>query len=129
MANEITISFFTGAVITVKLYDATGAQVGATINSTEIGAIGEYLASVPAGVPYGFYRAVGFYNGEKMGVGDLYWDGVKEITPIMYERLHRVRGLDTAHPATNTQSSLVAGDININITGDLENTATYTATT
>jgi len=45
---------------------------------------------------------------------------------VLVDELHRVRGLKLGEPATQTLTNLTAGDIDIAVTGDLENTTTFT---
>lgn len=89
------------------------------------------LAVVPSGIPYGYYLVVVTAGtGVKVSSGDLYWDGTKEISPILYERMHRVGGLDATKPATTTTTTTTidAGDIHVNLTGDGVTNTTLTAT-
>jgi hypothetical protein len=123
MANEIYISSQSGLNITCQLYVAA-ATVGATFNATEIGTTGDYFTYIPLGIPYGYYLLIAFNAGVKVASGTLYWDGTREISPLMYEELHRLQGLDALHAMTVTTNSRVAGDINLQITGDGVTTST-----
>ena len=128
MANEIYISVVSGISPTVQLYSGA-TTVGTSFTATEIGTTGEYVASVPSGIPYGYYLVVVTAGtGVKVSSGDLYWDGTKEISPILYERMHRVGGLDATKPATTTTTTIDAGDIHVNLTGDGVTNTTLTAT-
>lgn len=125
MANEIKISAITGLSITVQLYSGS-STVGSSFSATEIGSTGEYLASVPNATPLGVYLVLATSGGEKIGSDLLYWDGSKEVTPMLLDELHKVRGLDALNPSVITTSSIVSGDIEIAITGDGINTSTFT---
>ena len=127
MANEIYIQAVTGLTPSCQLYSGS-STVGSPFNATEIGTTGIYLASVPGGVALGIYMVLAMAGDERLGSGLLYWNGEQEVTPMMYDRLHKARGLDINSPATNTLTNLTAGEINVDITGDLETTTTYTAT-
>jgi len=120
MSNEINISAVTGLSPTIQLYLGTLA-VGSPFSATERGSSGEYVASMPA-VPYGRYIAVAMAGTEKLGSGEILWDGNYELQ----ESLGIVRGLDPNNPATQTLSKLTAGDIEVDVSGNLEDTTTYT---
>lgn len=117
MANEIYISSQSGLNITCQLYVAA-ATVGATFNATEIGTTGDYFTYIPVGIPYGYYLLIAFNAGVKVASGTLYWDGTREISPLMYEELHRLMGLDSLAPVTITPTLQTAGDISLVIAGD-----------
>lgn len=125
MANEIYISAITGLTPSCQLYSGS-STVGSPFNATEIGTTGIYLASVPNGVAFGIYMVLATAGEERLGSGLLYWNGTQEITPIEYDELHRIQGLQAASPATTTQSTWTAGDIEIAITGDGTTSTTMT---
>ena len=122
MANEITISAIQGLTVTVQLYK-DGVAVGVPFAASEIGATGEYVASMPASTPYGQYLAVAFAGADKLGTGEILWSGDYEITVA----LAMLRGLDPNNPATQTLTNLTSGDIDIAVTGDLQDTTIFTA--
>ena len=78
-------------------------------------------------LPVGDYNVVAYSGATKIASGDLLWNGYNDVNE-MVNRIHTARGLDIGNPATNTLTALTAGAINVNITGDLETTTTYTAT-
>jgi len=122
MANEIQISAVTGLSLSVQLYIGS-TPVGSTFSATEIGSTGEYITSMPA-VGYGKYLAVVTVgSGVKIGSGEIFWDGNYELI----DSLAKLEGLDSGNPMTVTQSSRVAGDINLVITGNGETSTTVTA--
>lgn len=121
MANEISISAVPGLTVTVQLYSGTTAE-GAPFAATEIPLTGEYIASMPTGVPYGRYTAIAFAGGDKIGSGEIYWDGSYEIN----QTIAMLRGADPNNPATQTASQLTAGDIVIDVTGDPSTSVTFT---
>ena len=124
MANEIQISAVTGLLISLQLYEGA-STVGSAFAATEIGSTGEYIADMPAGVPYGRYMVLATVGSDvKIASGEIFWDGNYEFL----ESLTLVQGLNPATPATTTQSSLNAGDISIAITGDGVNSTTFTRT-
>jgi hypothetical protein len=45
---------------------------------------------------------------------------------VLVDELHRVRGLKLGEPATQTLTSLTAGNINVAVSGDLSDTTTFT---
>lgn len=128
MAGIIYISAVTGLSPSVQLYSGAATE-GASFSATEIGSTGEYIASVPSGIPYGYYLAVALVGSNvKIASGDLYWDGAKEISPIMYEELNRIQGLNASKPSTVTPTTWDAGDIHIDISGDGTTTTTMERT-
>lgn len=116
MANEIYLSAITGLNPTLQLYSGSTPQ-GSLFSMTEIGTTGDYIASVPNGVPYGYYLIMALLSGVKIASGELYWDGLQEISPIMYEELNRIAGLNASEPMSATPTSRTAGDINLDVTG------------
>ena len=120
--NEIVISAVTGLTPSCQLYSGS-STVGSPFNATEIGTTGIYLASMPS-VSYGKYLVLAIAGDERLGSGEIYWDGTNEITPIMYEELHRLQGLKSSAPMTVTPTSRVTGDISLAITGDGVTTST-----
>jgi hypothetical protein len=121
MANEISISAVTGLTIEIQLYSGT-TPTGVPFSATEIGALGSYVASMPSGVPYGKYVVVAMSGLDYLGCGGIYWDGQYELI----QSTAMLRGLDPNNPATQTTTSLTSGDIDIAVTGDGENTTTFT---
>lgn len=78
-------------------------------------------------------------NMSAASIADAVWDELKSghITAdtfgqivqeleVLVEELHRVRGLKLGEPATQTLTTLTAGDITVAVTGDLEETTTFT---
>lgn len=78
-------------------------------------------------------------NMSSSAIADAVWDELKggHITAdsygkiiqdleVLIEELHRVRGLKLGSPATQTTTQLTAGDITIAVTGDGEETSTFT---
>ncbi len=121
MANEIQVASITGLTVTVQLYDGLVA-VGAPIPATEVGTTGQYIASVPALTPAAHYLLVGLAGGNVIGSGEMYWDGDYE-----YEvSLAMLQGLSPSDPMTVTPTTRVAGNINLQITGDGVTTTTVT---
>lgn len=72
-------------------------------------------------------------------IADAVWDELKgghvtadtygkiiQDLQVLIDELHRVRGLKLGEPATQTLTNLTAGDINIAVTGDLQDTTTFT---
>ena len=121
MANEIHISATTGLTVSIQLYNSIA--VGTPFSATEIGTSGEYFANMPS-VPYGRYVAVATEGSNKIGAGEIFWDGFYEIN----ESLATIQGLNPNSPSTTTQALWTAGNININITGDGETSTTMTRT-
>ena len=121
MANEITITAVTGLSPTIQLYNGAAA-VGVPFAATEIASTGEYVASMPTNTPYGKYIVLCMAGDEKIGAGEIYWDGSYELN----QSVAMLRGLDPNNPATQTLTSLTAGDITIDVSGDLENNTTFT---
>jgi len=121
MANEINFSALTGQTITCQLYDGI-TPVGTPFAAAEIGTTGTYVASVPT-TPYGKYVVVASASGTTVANGEIHWSGDYEILTAV----GMLRGLDPNNPATQTLASLTSGDIDIAVTGDLENTTIFTA--
>ena len=126
MADEITIVAVTGLTPSIQLYNGSTIE-GVSFDAAEIGTTGIYLANMPS-VAYGKYLVVATAGTERLGAGDIYWDGAQEITPEMYEQIYRLEGLNSDAPMTVTPSSRVAGDINLAITGDGVTSSTVTRT-
>lgn len=120
MANEILISSVTGLTPSIQLYNGT-IPIGSPFNATEISNTGEYVADMPP-VPYGKYLVIVTAGNEKLGSDEIMWDGKHEITTS----LAMMQGLDPNNPATTTQQSIKAGDINITLSGDGETSTTLT---
>lgn len=124
MANEINVSAVAGLTITLQLYQGI-ATVGAPFGAIEIGATGEYVADMPAGIPYGTYMVLATVGaGVKIASGEIMWAGQYELV----DGLAKLEGLDAANPMTVTPVSRVTGDINLVISGDGETSSTVTAT-
>lgn len=81
MSNELQYYGYpdqTGLVITAKVYDSAGTQVGTDITTTEVGSLSIYTANMPSAA-LGQY-GVRFFNGSILvGQGFINWDGSKEI--------------------------------------------------
>ncbi len=128
MADEISFYADTGLTASCQLY-ANGATVGSALPATEVSSSGVYFASIAGGTALGNYSVLASdSNGNPLGGGNIYWNGIEEINGKQIDRLHKAQGLQVSVPATNDLSNLVAGEINVDITGDLQTTTTYTAT-
>lgn len=112
MANEIFIPYTTGQSVTVQLYQTTA--ISSPFSATEIGTTGNYVANMPGDIPFGQYFLAAFVSGVQISSGQINWDGAYEVDLGMAT----VQGLNHASPATTTPTSLVAGNINIVISGD-----------
>ena len=125
MANEIYISSVQALSISCQLYNGATA-VGSPFLAIEIGTLtGEYVASMPASIPYGTYLILATTGADvKVASGSIYWDGNYE----MVEGVSTLQGLNPANPSTTTQTTWNAGAIAIDITGDGINTTTMTRT-
>jgi hypothetical protein len=122
MANEIIISAVQGLSVTITLY-ANGVQVGSPFNANEIGATGEYIASMPLNTPYGRYLAIANVGIDvKIASGEILWGGTEEVEVEYF----KILGLDPNNPSTTTQTNWDAGNVHIDITGDGVNTTTMT---
>lgn len=122
MANEISISAVSALTVTIQLYEGVVA-VGVPFAAAEIGATGIYIANMPSGVPYGRYVVLAIAGDAKIASGEILWSGAYEISQAM----GMLRGLDPNNPATQTLTQLTSGDINISVSGNLEDTTTFTA--
>ena len=126
MANEIQVEAVTGLTVVVQIYNGA-TPVGSPIATAEIGATGNYVASIPGGTPYGYYLLVASVVGgdnPTIASGDIFWDGDFEII----KGLATVQGMDPNNPASTTPSLLSAGPIQIAITGDQITDTTLTRT-
>lgn len=121
MANEINFFATTGQTVTCQLYNGA-TPYGTPFASAEIGTTGSYVASMPT-APYGKYFIVATATGTTVATGEIMWSGDYEIT----EAVAMLRGLDPNNPATQTLTSLTSGNIDIAVSGDLENTTIFTA--
>lgn len=123
MANEIQISAVTGLSISCQLYFGLAA-VGSPFSATEIAPLtGEYAASVPNGTPYGRYLVLATVGADiKVGSGELLWGGSEE----MEVEYNEILGLNPDNPSTTTQTKWTAGPIEIDISGDGNNSTTMT---
>ena len=121
MANDIQISVVTGLTITLQIYSGA-ATVGASFIATEIGTTGEYVANMPAGIPYGLYMVLATVAAGKIGSGQIFWDGDYELI----NSLSKLEGLDGSNPMTVTPTTRVTGDIDLAITGDGETSTVVT---
>lgn len=116
MANEINVAAVTALTIVVQIYNGS-IPVGSPISATEVGATGQYVASMPGGTPYGYYLLVASVVGGDnpiIGSGDIYWQGHYELN----DASAKVQGLDHLNPATTTQTTIDAGNVHATITGD-----------
>ena len=121
MAYEITISAQTGLSPSIQLYEGV-TPIGSPFSATEIASTGIYVASMPANTPYAKYVVVAMAGDERLGSGEIYWDGNYEIS----QSVAMLRGLDPNNAATQTLTNLTAGDIDIQVTGDGTTTTTFT---
>ena len=115
MSFEIQISSAPGLDITCQLYGGLAA-VGAPFSATEIGVLtGEYVASVPAGIPYGRYLVFATVGADvKIGSGEILWGGSEE----MEVEYNQILGLDPNNPSTTTPVKWSTPNIEIDISGD-----------
>lgn len=113
--NEINISAISGLSPTVQLYSGASA-IGLLINTVEIGTTGEYIGDMPI-LPFGKYIAIAMNGANKIGSGEILWDGKYEI-PIS---LAMLQGLDPNNPMVvdDTLNKRTTGDINLDITETL----------
>lgn len=121
MANEIYIAAVTGLTPSLQLYQGS-STVGSPFAATEIGTTGDYVASVPGAVALGIYLVLATAGDEKLGSGLLFWDGTKEVTPMQYDEIHKIQGLDASNPMTATPTSRISGDIELDVAGYGTNT-------
>lgn len=121
MANEVLISAISGLSIELQLYNGL-ASFGSPFAATEIPGTGEYIASIPAGVPFGRYSCIAFAGDVKIASSQLLWDGNYEFL----QGLVTIQGLDPNNPSTTTPTNWDAGDIHIEISGDGVNETTMT---
>lgn len=70
-----------GLTITARVYDASGAQVGTDIATTEAGTSAIYIADMPAAAA-GVYGVRFFDGDELLGSGFLPWDGAAEVDEV-----------------------------------------------
>jgi hypothetical protein len=139
----LTLSYVPNATPIARLYSA-GARVGADIALHEIGATGEYQASVPSGTPAGEYLVMFYDASTKLASGPLLWSGTAEITaatlPTMAaaevwsnqraqaEQLRKVaqlHGVGVALVVTETHRT--AGDVVQTLTTDIDGNTTVSA--
>lgn len=114
----VYLSAVTGLTISIQLYDGT-TSIGSSATMTEISGTGEYFVNVPAGVPSGQFWVIATTTGGtvKIASGQLYWNGVEEVSPEMYDELHKIAGLDINNPMTATSTNRSSGDISLTISG------------
>lgn len=91
---------------------------------------GSYLPGTAGAIIGGMSSSViatAVWNELKGGhvTADTYGKIIQDLE-VLVEELHRVRGLKLGEPATQTLTNLTAGDINIAVTGNLEDTTTFT---
>lgn len=80
MSKELELIAKTGLTITAKVFNTSGAQVGADVTCTDAGS-GIYQGDMPT-APRGSY-VVRFYRGEKVfAQGEIFWAGSSEVTPL-----------------------------------------------
>ena len=114
MPNQINISAMPGLIVKVQLYNGINS-ISSLLSTQQIGNTGEYVASMPAGIPFGSYLVLAVdQNNLKLGSGIIHWDGNYEL-PIGPAIL---QGLNPASPSVTTPTTWNAGDIEIDITGD-----------
>jgi len=144
--NSISINVFqdNGWKLRPREINHTGRITGGNLIPESGGAIlptvGTYTALVEYQNPE---RSIAVTSGGLVTtvaeVADAVWDELKggHITAdsygkiiqdleVLIEELHRVRGLKLGTPATQTTTQLTAGDITIAVTGDGEETSTFT---
>jgi hypothetical protein len=124
--NEITTVTTTGLTLTASLsLDGVIVQSGITMQETTTN--GVYVGSMPS-VSKGNYIVLVFSLGIVIESGVIYWDGAREITPLLYSEIHKIQGLDVLNPLTTTQNSMNSGDVAIAITGNGETLSIFTRT-
>lgn len=116
MSDIIYISAATGQTLSCQLY-LNGNASGSPFSATEISTTGIYTATVPGGTTYGYYLVAAFSGSTKVASGELYWDGVQEISPIMYNEIWQIGGFDINNPATNTPTERIAGTVDLDVAG------------
>lgn len=103
-----------GLVVKVQLYNGVNT-IGSLLSTQQVGNTGEYVTSMPVGIPFGSYLVLAVdQNNLKLGSGIIHWDGNYEL-PIGPAIL---QGLNPANPSITTPTTWNAGDIAIDITGD-----------
>lgn len=112
MANEINISAVPGLTLSLQLYKGL-VSVGVAFGASEIGLTGEYVASMPSGVPYGQYLIIATAGDIKIASGQIIWDGSYEM-PI---GLSMLAGLDPSNPMTAKATERKSGDIDLKVDG------------
>lgn len=105
MANELR--FFstlanTGFTVTARVYDASGAQVGADVSCPEVGTDAIYIGDMPTAAA-GSYAVRFISGGEVVGMGTIEWDGAAEITRRM---------IDTVVDGNATRTTDILADTN-----------------
>jgi ligand-binding sensor domain-containing protein len=129
MANEINIVLSeTGLTLKAKLW-AGNTQEGADINLTEnSGRSGHYYGDAPASVTNGTYVLIIETNGGVVkGSNEVQFiDNVLQTGFTKVDEMHKVMGLNSSAPVTVTPTSLDAGTIHVDITGDGVTTTTET---
>lgn len=122
MANELTISAVTGLSPIIQLYNGA-TPVGSPFSASEIGGTGEYVASMPSGVPYGRYLCLVTVGSDvKIASGEILWDGKFEVVDGVAKSLY----LDPANPRTDTPTTITFGGVVIDLVGDPEVSVTAT---
>ena len=112
MQNIVYISAITGMTITCQVYDSAGA-VGASISTTEIGTTGQYIGTIPSGIPLGNYIISAFIGSTRIASGELFWDGEEEMTPEMYYQMNAYMGFKKSEPTEMTKNSDVDVDVDM----------------
>lgn len=124
MANELKIGAVTGLTVTLQLYSGL-ATVGVPFSAAEIGATGEYVASMPSAIPYGRYMVLATVGvGVKIASGEILWDGGYEFI----ESLTMLEGLNPNSAMTVTPTSRKTGNVDLVISGDGETQTIVTRT-
>lgn len=100
-----------------SLAEAVWNSLAASFNTA--GTMGNKLNSAAsAGDPWGTELPGAYTNSQAGAI-------IAQIQTLVDE-LHKIQGLNPSYPSTTTQSSWTAGDIELAITGDGENTTTMT---
>jgi hypothetical protein len=121
--NQITTTTTTGLTLTASLA-IQGVVVETNIVMTETTTTGFYTGTMPA-IVLGDYTVLVFSLGVIIESGIIYWDGEKEISPILYNEIHKIQGLNPLAPLTTTENSMHSGGIQINITGNGETLSVF----
>ncbi len=123
MTNNIYISAITGLVVTLDIYNGS-TLIHSNIPTTEIGTTGEYFSQMP-NTPFGRYLIIAKVAPTiKIASQEVHWGGNEEIDIENVQLL----GLNPNAPSTTNiiTKKWTAGDIEVDMTGDLQDITTMT---